>query len=78
MSSIIRQLCRERTSLSEEDIQILLCFERTLVSVANLIHGDTFIDCVDRNRQIFVAAQARPEVLTSAYISDICGMVVLP
>lgn len=78
MKSRIRILCEERTTLTSEEIDILEKYEMTLISLANLTGGDTFIDCSDSKGEIFVAAQAKPELFASEYTGNVCGMTVLP
>lgn len=70
----LRRLCEERTALGEEDILFLERYESTLPALSDLVGGDTFIDCMGKDGVVFVAAQAGPHHIPSAYGTQILGL----
>ena len=64
----------KRTGLSEEDAEILKRTEQMLPMMAELAGADLFIDCMDKTDGImFVAAQAGPKYMPSAYQKSVVG-----
>lgn len=64
----------ERTGLSEEDAETLKQTEQMLPMMAELAGADLFIDCVDKaDGTMFVAAQAGPKYMPSAYEKSVVG-----
>ena len=64
----------KRTGLSEEDAEILKRTEQMLPMMAELAGADLFIDCMDKTDGImFVAAQAGPKYMPSAYQKRVVG-----
>lgn len=70
----LQELCRTKTDLSEEDILLLCRYESTLPALSDLVGGDVFIDCIDRCGVAFVAAQASPQFIPSAYSNQVPGL----
>ena len=64
----------KRTGLSEENAEILKRTEQMLPMMAELAGADLFIDCMDKTDGImFVAAQAGPKYMPSAYQKSVVG-----
>lgn len=74
----LQQLCQAKTSLSGEDILLLGQYEAALPALADLVGGDVFIDCMGQNGVAFVAAQASPQFIPSAYCSQVPGLDASP
>ncbi|HVI41976.1 MAG TPA: PAS domain-containing sensor histidine kinase, partial [Anaerovoracaceae bacterium] len=73
MRSIIVELCKDYTDLSDEDIQILIEFDEKIDSMAMLTSNDIFIDALTSNQQdSVVLAWARPEK-KSLYNKSVVG-----
>lgn len=64
---MLRQICKERTTLSEEDICQLEDLSRQLPIFAELAQADLFIDCVVNEETAVVVAQAGPTGTYSIY-----------
>ena len=65
---------RKRTGLSEKDTETLKQTEQMLSMMAELAGADLFIDCMDQETGImFVAAQAGPKYMPSAYEKSVVG-----
>ena len=70
---MLRQICKERTNLSEEDICQLEDLSRQLPLIAELIQADLFIDCVVGEEVAVVVAQASPTGMCSMYAKTVVG-----
>ena len=64
---MLREICKKRTNLSEEDICQLEDLSRQLPIIAELIQADLFIDCVVNEETAVVVAQASPTSMYSMY-----------
>ena len=66
----------ERTGLSEAAFERLTQIEAVLPLMADLARADLFIDCIQiADGQMFVAAQASPGHMPSAYKSNVIGCI---
>ena len=75
---IIRELCRKHTSLTEEDIKVLIEISLTLDATAELTGGDVFIDCLTNNpTKAIVVAEAKPLSEKSNYEGSVVGKFAL-
>ncbi len=77
MSTALTELCRSRTDLDDSDIDILLTYEGTLATTAELLGSDAFIDVMDKQGCAFVAAQASPKHFPSQYETKVLGLAAL-
>lgn len=68
---MLRRICQSRTDLTPEDVAQLEALERQLPLMAELTGADVFLDCVTREGDAVVVAQARPGQGVSAYRQDI-------
>ncbi len=75
MADVIRQLCREYTDLSEEEIQVIEMVAGTLQPMANLEAADMFVDCPCPEGDAIVIAEAKPEESPSSYKNSVVGML---
>ena len=67
---------RKRTGLSEKDAETLKQTEQMLPMMAELAGADLFIDCMNRETgTMFVAAQAGPKYMPSAYQNSVVGCI---
>lgn len=74
-----RQEVGKRTGLSAGNLDKLEQIETMLPMMADLAGADLFIDCMDKESGImFVAAQAGPGYMPSAYRSSVIGCDALP
>lgn len=69
----IRQLCREYTTLADEDIDIIEMFSVSLKTIADMEEADMFIDCMTACGDAIVVAQAKPQNCASAYKNSVVG-----
>lgn len=75
---MLRTLCRQYTSLTDEDIGKLAEIEKTISYFATIANADIFIDCfLEKEEKGIVVAHAMPET-NSQYSSNITGQFVLP
>lgn len=58
----IRELCRERTFLSEEDMALLEAIGMAMGQMAKMEEADIYIDCLDRNGLPLVVAEEKSEL----------------
>lgn len=71
---MLEQLCREYTSLTEKDIEILKSIREHLPLMANLMKADVFIDCATRESGVaIVVAEAKPSMHKSMYKESVVG-----
>ncbi len=70
---MLRQICREKTTLTEDEIVQLEEVERQLPLIAEITGADVFIDCIQSEGRAVVVAQARPTRAVSAYEKDVVG-----
>ncbi|MFR2897986.1 histidine kinase N-terminal domain-containing protein [Hungatella sp.] len=67
---------RKRTGLSEKDAETLKQTEQMPLMMAELAGADLFIDCMNRETgTMFVAAQAGPKYMPSAYQNSVVGCI---
>lgn len=70
----IRELCKQTTTLSEEDIQIVEDLASKLQIFADLSQADMFIDCPSADKSCAVViAQASPGTARSMYSGSVVG-----
>lgn len=77
MSNEIKQLCKEYTDLSKEEVQVIEMMAQTLQPLANLEAADIFIDCPCREGDAIVVAEAKPEDVPSSYKGSVVAMMAL-
>jgi len=71
---MLEQLCREYTSLTDKDIEILKSIREHLPLMANLMKADVFIDCATRESGVaIVVAEAKPSMHKSMYKESVVG-----
>lgn len=71
---MLEQLCREYTSLTDKDIEILKSIREHLPLMANLMKADVFIDCATRESGVaIVVAEAKPSMYKSMYKESVVG-----
>ncbi len=76
---LFQQFCKEKTSLSIEEILQLEQIAVTMQYTADLTGSDVFIDCMDKTGQTaVVVAHAKPEGDLSAYGKTVLGQIALP
>lgn len=73
--SVIRQLCRKYTDLTEEEITNIETMSDFLQPIANLEDADIFIDCPGRNGDAIVVAEAKPSDVPSSYKKTVVGLL---
>ena len=73
--SIIKQLCKKYTDLSDADISVVEAMSRFLQPIANLVDADIFIDCPGRDGDAIVVAEAKPIDVPSSYKKTVVGML---
>ena len=74
---MLRELCRQNTDLTGEEIRRLELLADQLPLIAELTAADVFIDCPCADRAI-VVAHARPAGHPSAYTASVVGQFALP
>lgn len=75
---MLEKICKEKTSLTDEDIRCLRETAGQLPLMAELTGGDIFIDCPTPDGLAVVVAQAQPTSVTSAYEKCIVGEYATP
>ena len=71
---MLEQLCREYTSLTDKDIEVLKSIREHLPLMANLMKADVFIDCATRESGVaIVVAEAKPSMHKSMYKESVVG-----
>jgi len=73
--SIIEQLCRKYTDLTDEEIPTIEMISSFLQPIANLEDADMFIDCPGRDGDAIVVAEAKPSDVPSSYKKTVVGML---
>ncbi len=73
----IGALCREQTDLTAADIALVEQKAQSLQLISDLIGGDVFIDCMNREGVAIVVAQSRPRFQSSQYCGEVVGMPAL-
>ena len=75
---MIKKLCKEYTSLSDEDIKRIEEIAATLSNVSELVMADIFIDCITKDGDAaIVVAEARPSNNRSLYKCSVVGELAL-
>lgn len=74
---MFKTICQTKTNLSPADIQQLEEVRRQLPLMAELTGADVFIDCVTKDDNVVVVAQAQPSS-GSTYEKNVVGEIVLP
>jgi len=75
---MLETICKEKTSLTDEDIRCLQETAGQLPLMAELTGGDVFIDCPTPEGLAVVVAQAQPTSVNSAYEKCIVGEYATP
>ena len=74
----IREICWEKTALSDAAVTRLEEVAASMQYTADLTGGDIFIDCMDRAGQTaIVVAHAKPRGMASAYHRAVVGQAAL-
>ena len=73
----LESLLRRHTTLTNDDIKLLVSVENLLQSIANMTECDVFIDCLTKDHSVLVVAMAVPETAPSAYSSTVVGQYAL-
>lgn len=78
MDTMLRNLCKTHTNLSEEDICTLENIEKTLPLISKLVGNITFIDCLTMDLDTaIVVAEAKCSNYSSLYKNSVVGMLAL-
>lgn len=76
MRSVIYELCKEYTPLTDSEIEVIETMQPSLQIIANMIGCDVFIDCITSDIQTAVViCEANPENVPSAYAKSVVGML---
>lgn len=74
----ISKLCKEFTSLSEKDVELIVEKSKSLQMIADLAQGNIFIDCVTHDLETaIVVAEAVPTTVPSLYRYRVVGKKIL-
>lgn len=73
----LRELCRELTDLSDEDVERLETLEGQLPMIADLTGTDIFIDCPTVTGEMVVVSHAPPSWKLGAYSESVVGQYAL-
>ena len=73
----ISDLLLLHTDLNPEERMLVASYEPMIQSVADLIGGDVFLDCMDRSGEAVVVAPAGPRYALSQYQTSILGQKAL-
>ena len=74
----LREICKEKTALTEEEITFLEGIAGSLPFMADLMAADIFIDCMSKDgATVVVAAEAKSRWGLSAYSESIAGEIAL-
>ena len=57
----IVELCKQYTSLTDEEIEIITSMAVSLQPIANLEEADVFVDCPTSDGDAIVVAEAKPQ-----------------
>jgi len=71
--SRLKQLCSDRSDLSEDNLERLELLAKELPLMAALTDADVFIDCFSPDGDAYVAAHAKPSTSLSAYSEEVIG-----
>lgn len=78
MPSSIERLCKQHTSLTDEDIRIIEGMSAVLQPLANLEDADIFVDCPTLDGDAIVVAEAKPQSVPSSYKKTVVGLLAKP
>lgn len=71
----IVELCKQYTSLTDEEIGIIRSTAISLQPIANLEDADVFIDCPTPDGDAIVVAEAKPQGAPSSYKKTVVGLL---
>lgn len=74
----IVELCKQYTSLTDEEIAIIKSTSAALQPMANLEDADIFIDCPTLDGDAIVVAEAKPQNIPSSYKKTVVGLLAKP
>lgn len=75
MPDIIEKLCKQHTSLTDDDIRIIQGMSAVLQPLANLEEADIFVDCPTFDGDAIVVAEAKPQSVPSSYKKTVVGLL---
>ena len=73
--SVVKDLCRQYTDLTDEDIATIEGMSAILKPLANLEDADIFIDCPLWSEDAIVVAEAKPDYVPSSYKKSVVGLL---
>jgi len=73
--SVIRELCKRHTDLSDDEITMIEKAAETLQFLANIEDADTFVDCPTFKGDAIVVAEAKPSNAPSSYQNTVVGLL---
>lgn len=74
----IVELCKQYTSLTDEEIEIITSMAVSLQPIANLEEADVFVDCPTSDGDAIVVAEAKPQGVPSSYKKTVVGLLAKP
>ncbi|MFD0698000.1 sensor histidine kinase [Paenibacillus sp. GCM10027628] len=73
----IQHLCKTYTSLSDEDVDLIIEKSKTIQAIADIAQANIFIDCpVKGDRNVLVVAEAIPTTSHSLYKGSVVGKII--
>lgn len=76
MRGEVYRLCKERTPLTDSEIEVIEAMQSSLQTIANMVGCDVFIDCITADLQTAVViCEAKPGNVPSAYAKSVVGML---
>lgn len=73
----IHDLCKTYTSLSDEDVGLIVEKSKTIQTIADIAQANIFIDCpVTGDRNVIVVAEAIPSTSHSLYKGSVVGKII--
>lgn len=74
MTTQLRELCRARSVIREQDLPVLEALEAQLQLIADVAQADVFLDCPTLDKETaVVVAQAAPSTAKSLYRNSVVG-----
>ncbi|MDN4526639.1 sensor histidine kinase [Fictibacillus fluitans] len=74
--SLIKHLCTQHTSLTEEDVHIIQEKSTMLQTLADMSQAHVFIDCIVAEQKAVVVAEAVPSTAFSIYKKHLVGKMI--
>ncbi|MEM1485464.1 histidine kinase N-terminal domain-containing protein [Oscillospiraceae bacterium PP1C4] len=75
MGSVIEELCKKYTDLTEKEIGMIKSMAFCLQPLANLEDADIFVDCPSWDGDAIVVAEAKPQSVPSSYKKSVVGLL---